>query len=628
MAVTEQETTTRGRVAGCLCPTCLGLQCLDRPRYFSGQLLTETDLNSEQAYALAKQRLHNRYLHGRGVVCGLEVVCHDCEGFVTVKPGYAIDPCGADIVVCREHAVNVIDEIRKCYEQRRVRRRADCEPFRPVVDEGCKDVEEHWCLTIAYDEREGRPTTVLQNAPLRIPVPSSGCGCGGAGAGGATGKGHGHHQGCGCGCQNGGTSSHSLSTKARPQGDLGLQIGACEPTRVLESYRIGVIEEPENECGSLRDRLSETLLFRIIACITDVATLFRKRISTKQRQGLSAVFFQPAPATTPGAAGPGVTPAELHEACCRLRQVVVDLYANSTFNVRCAALRTVDQIVCPTPAPNETTDEYLVRVRPVLTHMFGLLVQYVIDCICHLLLPPCGEDPTEDRLILACVTIRDCKIIRICNHGCRRFAGAFPSFYYWLSIVPITALVAFAVKALCCRPDLVRARSPLIDDFASLLDTVDPTGRIRQSIFAGDFALPKTYRSAFRQLRTNAAAAAARAFLRPDAHNLAPLVGGTLDQARADLRRAKVEVVERQVASETDVPVARNLRRSPYAAPGETVVMYRTADRVLGFGPYDVHEEFVEHGTELVALRTEVTALRDEVERLKKRSGRNAGRQS
>ena len=28
------------------CPTCAGLVCLERPRYFGGQLLTESDLNS------------------------------------------------------------------------------------------------------------------------------------------------------------------------------------------------------------------------------------------------------------------------------------------------------------------------------------------------------------------------------------------------------------------------------------------------------------------------------------------------------------------------------------------------------------------------------------------------------
>src|SRR5712672_3146475 len=76
----------------CCCPACTGLQCLDRTRFFAGQLLTEADLNNDQSYWLAKSRLHNRYLHGWGVACGLQVVCGPCDGWVTIKTGYAIDP--------------------------------------------------------------------------------------------------------------------------------------------------------------------------------------------------------------------------------------------------------------------------------------------------------------------------------------------------------------------------------------------------------------------------------------------------------------------------------------------------------------------------------------------------------
>src|SRR5215468_10182302 len=58
------------------CPDCGGLECLCRPRFFAGQLLTEQDLNRLDQYIIAKNRLHNRYLVGHGVVCGLEVRCH------------------------------------------------------------------------------------------------------------------------------------------------------------------------------------------------------------------------------------------------------------------------------------------------------------------------------------------------------------------------------------------------------------------------------------------------------------------------------------------------------------------------------------------------------------------------
>ena len=70
--------------------TCDGLECLCRPRYFAGQLLTDEDLRRLDHYIVAKNRLHNRYLHGTGVVCGLEVVCNPCDPTVTVRTGFAL----------------------------------------------------------------------------------------------------------------------------------------------------------------------------------------------------------------------------------------------------------------------------------------------------------------------------------------------------------------------------------------------------------------------------------------------------------------------------------------------------------------------------------------------------------
>ena len=111
------------------CPACGGLECLCRPRWFAGQLITEEDLNRLDHYITGKNKLYNRHLHGWGVVCGLEVLCHPCEGFVLVKSGYALSPCGDDIVVCRDEAVNVCDLIKRCRDD--MQRQWDCEPAWP-----------------------------------------------------------------------------------------------------------------------------------------------------------------------------------------------------------------------------------------------------------------------------------------------------------------------------------------------------------------------------------------------------------------------------------------------------------------------------------------------------------------
>ncbi len=71
-----------------------------RPNFFSGQLLTEDDLQQLVRYIVDKNRLHNRHFFGDGVVCGLEISCDPCGGStVTVQAGHALDCCGNDIVV-------------------------------------------------------------------------------------------------------------------------------------------------------------------------------------------------------------------------------------------------------------------------------------------------------------------------------------------------------------------------------------------------------------------------------------------------------------------------------------------------------------------------------------------------
>jgi hypothetical protein len=74
----------------------------ERPRYFRGQILTEQDFASEQDYFREKLRRHNRLLHGSGVVCGLRVASAEEDCAVTISPGYALDPCGDEILLEEE----------------------------------------------------------------------------------------------------------------------------------------------------------------------------------------------------------------------------------------------------------------------------------------------------------------------------------------------------------------------------------------------------------------------------------------------------------------------------------------------------------------------------------------------
>ena len=73
------------------------LRHLKRNRFFSGKLLTAEDLALEQEYFREKLKRHNRYLHGFGVVFGLEVSKRGLD--VVISAGLAIDCQGNEIVV-------------------------------------------------------------------------------------------------------------------------------------------------------------------------------------------------------------------------------------------------------------------------------------------------------------------------------------------------------------------------------------------------------------------------------------------------------------------------------------------------------------------------------------------------
>jgi hypothetical protein len=63
-------------------------------------LLAAEDFETEQKYHIEMRRLHNRLLHGFGIVEGLRVSADDNdESSVVVSPGFAVDGLGREIVV-------------------------------------------------------------------------------------------------------------------------------------------------------------------------------------------------------------------------------------------------------------------------------------------------------------------------------------------------------------------------------------------------------------------------------------------------------------------------------------------------------------------------------------------------
>lgn len=70
----------------------------ERNRYFYGKLLGVEDFEAEQKYMNDKRRLINRFMHGCGVVCGLNVVQIESDT-ISVEAGLALDFAGREILV-------------------------------------------------------------------------------------------------------------------------------------------------------------------------------------------------------------------------------------------------------------------------------------------------------------------------------------------------------------------------------------------------------------------------------------------------------------------------------------------------------------------------------------------------
>ncbi|WP_086930826.1 helix-hairpin-helix domain-containing protein [Agarilytica rhodophyticola] len=96
-----------------------GLDCLQRPKFFAGQLLGENDLNALLSWAQSKFKL-GRFDAGWGIACGLHLQCADAQHpdikqkgatstTLTLHPGYAVDSSGNDLLVCAPYEFDLSD---------------------------------------------------------------------------------------------------------------------------------------------------------------------------------------------------------------------------------------------------------------------------------------------------------------------------------------------------------------------------------------------------------------------------------------------------------------------------------------------------------------------------------------
>ena len=76
---------------------------VERNHFFDGKFMRERDFAADTEYLLDHHRLHNRLLHGWGIVCGLDIERHprpECaQGWILVTSGLALDCHGRELVL-------------------------------------------------------------------------------------------------------------------------------------------------------------------------------------------------------------------------------------------------------------------------------------------------------------------------------------------------------------------------------------------------------------------------------------------------------------------------------------------------------------------------------------------------
>jgi hypothetical protein len=376
-------------------------------------VVSEADLNRLDYYITAKQRLHNRYLFGVGTVCGLVVTCHPCGGgVVSVSPGYALGPCGEDIVVCTPDTVDVCALIQKCRSLERTT--VECAPWANA--KGCEETQETWVLAIRYLEQPSR------NAPMLRAATGCDCGCGGGG-------------GCTCG---------GLST-ASPQPRPATPI-ACAPTVVCETYQYEVFRAPpQPDCNS-RDRSPPAgrLLQIVLDCVKDLTAIAQAKPQDPLNDNLTAAGKQ--------------------RWSTYVGQFKATLYTHLTRagTGHCSLLEQLCQVV--TPSPTLATGAFIEAVNLAGTVLEPIWEAAIQDCVCLSLLPPCPEPTPDPRLPLALITVNNasaCTITDICNWTpLRKIVGTAPNLGYWLSGFSLIDVLRQDLFCACCQPLQLQSSRP------------------------------------------------------------------------------------------------------------------------------------------------------------------------
>jgi len=556
-------TTRQPAATACCCPVCTGLQCLDRTRFFSGQLLSDTDLTNEQSYWLAKSRLHNRYLNGWGVVCGMQVTCGACAGWVEVQPGYAIDPCGNDILVCDAQNFSVAQAIQQCCAPA-AQATPNCSPLRYNPSPSCQDTTQEWCITIQYQEQPSRLVTPLTNSASQS---SSSCGCSnGNGSSSSKSK---------KSSSNNLTTSGSCKTATAPTASATVAAGACEATRIVEGFTLGVVPASEVEAELLAGN-PNLLHSQLELCLIELASLLERapNLDTVQNPYQSA--------------------------CNYLAQVTQALSGATNINL-CAILNELGLLQSQLRVGDERESYVgvLAAIKKLLTDAFR-------NCVCYALIPPCPTPACDNRIVLACVSIQNGEVISICHYPGRKQLITLQTLGYWLGPLGLDNVglaLGELFELICCGTGQA-TNSPVNSTHAYYNEAVTTAGITSGAGFN---------RIAAHYIAQNVGANVLNA-ISPGmrAVDLRSLMNKPVEAVKEALGQQGFKIVNTQAVDDDPAWTAGAVASSAQFAPaavsaGQPLIVYTMGDQAVGFDVVDPTT------AKLQDLQSQITALQSQL---------------
>jgi len=136
-----------------------------------------------------------------------------------------------------------------------------------------------------------------------------------------------------------------------------------------------------------------------------------------------------------------------------IREELLERMEKSTHLADCELLRAVRQIRIPDDEQSWMAEANLPPEKRASFKLREIMVQYFRDCACAALNPPC--QPCDDTgVLLACLEVKDCQVLRICNLE-RTFVLNGVSLRYWFSLDRL----GDQIEKLCCPQP--KAAAPL-----------------------------------------------------------------------------------------------------------------------------------------------------------------------